>query len=147
MAADPMTTFSPQPREGRYVWPTSAIVIGIGPQPPQGSMPDLPFTIKDIRRSASGLRLELMSRKVSEFAGHESVSFTLKTYGHLYPTSGNAFIAKLDAAPTTSALDAEDEGMNAGHESTDDLAEVIPIGKKEAATRDVSRAEIDQGRF
>ncbi len=97
------------------------------------------FAIHDQRHTAVSLWIAagINVKEVSEFAGHESVSFTLKTYGHLYPTSGNAFIAKLDAA-TTSALDAEDEGMNAGHESTDDLAEVIPIGKKEAATRDVS---------
>ena len=97
---------------------------------------DAGFAIHDQRHTAVSLWIAagINVKEVSEFAGHESVSFTLKTYGHLYPSSGEAFILKLDAA-TALAL-GSDEGTPTGHEGSDELADVIPIGKKQALISD-----------
>ena len=75
-----------------------------------------------------------MSKKCPSLRGHDKCLSTLKTYGHFYPSSGEAFILKLDAA-TALAL-GSDEGTPTGHEGSDELADVIPIGKKQALISD-----------
>jgi integrase len=86
------------------------------------------FTIHDCRHTAISLWIAAGAdaKQVSTFAGHTSVSFTLDRYGHLYPTSGESFIQKLNAA-TALALAAEDEGTEIGHDASGQLAEIIEL--------------------
>ena len=89
------------------------------------------FRPHDMRHTAISLWIAAGAdvKQVSAFAGHESVSFTLDRYGHLLPTSHDAFLAKLNAASDSSA---KFRGTPTGHES---MAEILPIGRTPARSR------------
>jgi integrase len=84
------------------------------------------FDIHDMRNTAISLWIAAGADvlQISTFAGHTSVAFTLKQYGHLFPHSGDAFIAKLNAQ---SAAALELEGTDPGHNDDEELAEIVAI--------------------
>jgi hypothetical protein len=64
---------------------------------------------------------EIDVKQVSTFAGHTPVSFTLETYGHLHPPSGENFIRKLNG------VSAVPRSNGSGHGDGEDLAEIVAI--------------------
>ena len=113
-----MSMYSRHPGEDRCAWENSASDSGTRALPPPKSMRHTPISLW----ISAGIDVE----QVSTFAGHTSVSFTLDTYGHLYPHSGETFIRKLNLA-SAAAFIPEREGTLSGHDGADGLAKVMAI--------------------